>query len=95
MRLVMFFHFDGNRREAVEFYAKDFMTEVRNLMTYGESPATPNNPIADSDKNRVVYAGIFLDNMTAMISDVPTCSSFIPGTNISLIIRINNEAELK
>ena len=29
-------------------------------MTYGEAPADPNNPIADSNKNRVVYAGILL-----------------------------------
>ena len=61
MRLEIFFHFDENCREAVEFYAKTFKAEVRNLMTCGETPADPNNPLADSDKNRVVYVGLLLD----------------------------------
>lgn len=36
----MFLNFDGNCREAAEFYAKVFKMEVGNLMTYGD--ATPN-----------------------------------------------------
>ena len=95
MRLEMFFHFDGNCREAVDFYAKVFKTEVRNLMTYDEAPADPNNPIADSDKNRVVYAGILLDNMTAMFSDVPSGSGFKAGNNISPTISTNDKEEVK
>ena len=95
MRLEMFFFFDGNCCEAVEFYAKVFKTKVRNLMTYNEAPADPNNPIADSDKNRVVYAGILLDNMTAMFSDVPSGSGFKAGNNISPTISTNDKEEVK
>ena len=95
MRLEMFFHFDGNCRQAVEFYAKVFKTEVRNLMTYGETPADPNNPIANSDKNRIVYAGLLLDNMTAMFSDVPSGSSFKIGNNVSPTISTNDKDEVR
>ncbi|MCL2064590.1 MAG: VOC family protein [Candidatus Cloacimonetes bacterium] len=95
MRLEMFFYFDGNCREAVEFYAKVFKTEVRNLMTYGEAPTDPNNPIAESDINRIVYAGILLDNMTAMFSDLPSSSSFKAGNNISPTISTNDKEEIR
>jgi len=95
MRLEMFFHFDGNCREAVDFYAKVFKTEVRNLMTYGEASADPNNPIADRDKNRIVYAGLLLDNMTVMFSDVPSDSGFKSGNNISPTISTNDKEEVR
>ena len=95
MRLEMFFHFDGNCREAVDFYANVFKTEVRNLMTYGEAPANPNNPIADCDKNRIVYAGLLLENMTAMFSDVPSDSGFKIGNNISPTISTNDKEEAR
>ena len=95
MRLELFFHFDGNCREAVEFYAKVFKTEVRNLMTYGDTPADPNHPIADSDKNRIIYAGLLLDNMTAMFSDVPAGSGFKTGNNISPTISTNDKEEVR
>ena len=47
MRLELFFHFDGNCREAVEFYAKVFRTEVSNIMTYGDAPADAKKKLGD------------------------------------------------
>ena len=38
MQLEMFINFNGNCREAVEFYAKVFKSTVNNLMTYGDAP---------------------------------------------------------
>ena len=95
MRFEMFFHFDGNCREAVEFYAQVFQTEVRNLMTYGETPADPNHSLAEADKNRIVYAGILVDNMTVMFSDVPTGAGYKAGNNISPTISYHNHDEVR
>ena len=95
MRLELFFHFDGNCHEAVDFYAKVFSTEVRNLMTYGDTPTDPSHPTPDCDKNRVIYAGLLLDNMTAMFSDVPSGSGFKAGNNISPTISTDDKEEVK
>ena len=38
MKLEMFINFNGNCREAVEFYVKVFKSEAGNLMTYGATP---------------------------------------------------------
>ena len=42
MQLELFINFNGNCREAVEFYAKVFKSSVNNLMTYGEAPPDPD-----------------------------------------------------
>jgi PhnB protein len=57
-KMEMFINFDGNCREAVEFYAKVWGAEVGNLMTYGDAPPDPNHPVADADKERICYAGL-------------------------------------
>jgi len=82
MKLEMFINFDGNCREAVEFYAKVFRSEVKNLMTYGDAPTDPNNPVTEADKNRVIYAGLPVGGMVLMFSDAPAGSRFVKGNNI-------------
>ena len=36
MKFELFINFDGNCHEAVDFYAKVFKSEVKNLMTFGQ-----------------------------------------------------------
>ena len=53
MKLEMFINFDGNCREAVEFYAKVFKAEVGNLITYSDAPPDPNYAVPEADVNRI------------------------------------------
>ena len=69
MQLEMFINFNGNCREAVEFYAKVFRTEVGNIMTYGESPPDPNCPTSETDRDRIMCAGIPVGGMVLMFMD--------------------------
>jgi len=83
MQLEMFINFDGNCREAVEFYARAFRSEVGNLMTYADAPPDPNHPMAEADKDRIMYAGVPIGGMTVMFMDVPTNEPLIVGNNIT------------
>jgi PhnB protein len=82
MQLELFINFDGNCREAVEFYAKVFRSEVVNLMAYGDAPPDPSYPVPEADKDRVIYAGIPIGNITLMFCDTPSGAEFIKGNNI-------------
>jgi len=95
MLLEMFFNFDGDCRDAVEFYAKVFNSSVNNLMTYGNVPPDPNSPIPETDKNRIMYAGVPFDNMVLMCMDVPCGYPFTVGTNISPTISFPDKAEVE
>ena len=94
MQLELFINFDGNCREAAEFYAKVFKSEVNNLMTYGQAPDDPDNPIAEADKERICYSGVRIGGLTVMFSDVPSGSPFVVGNNISPTVSINDKEEV-
>jgi|GEM_PF-51023 len=95
MLLEMFFNFDGDCREAAEFYAKVFKTKVANLMTYGDTPPDAGVPVPDADKDRIMYAGIPFDNMVLMCMDVPSGYPFELGNNISPTLSFADKAEVR
>jgi len=94
MQIELFIYFDGTCREAVEFYAKVFQSEVRNLMTYGDVPPDQNIVVKDADRDRVMYVGIPIDGMTIMFMDVPSDSPLTPGDNIIPTINAPDKSEV-
>jgi len=94
MKLEMFINFNGNCREAVEFYAKVFKSSVNNLMTYGDAPPNPDDPIAEADKDRVMYAGIPFGGMTLMFMDYPSGMDVEAGDAIHPTISTDDKNEV-
>ena len=94
MQLEIFVNFNGNCREAVEFYAKVFKSTVNNLMTYGDAPPDPDHPVPESDRNRVMYAGIPLGGMTMMFMDYPEDSPVTMGDNIQPTVNTDDKEEI-
>ena len=94
MQLELFINFDGNCREAVEFYAKVFKSAVNNLMTYADAPPNPNYTVPEADQNRIMYAGVPIGSIVVMFSDVPAGSKYLCGNNISPTISMNNKDEI-
>ena len=94
MKLEMFINFDGNCREALEFYAKVFKTDVGNLMTYGDAPPDPNYTVPEADRERIMYAGLPMGGMVVMFSDVPAGSEFVQGNNIAPTIGGDDKGEI-
>ena len=94
MKLELFINFNGNCREAVEFYAKVFKSEIHNLMTYGEVPTDPNYPVPEADKDRIMYAGIPFGGMVMMFMDYPSGSEMTVGDNIHPTISTDDKNEI-
>ncbi len=95
MQLELFINFDGNCREAVEFYAGVFRSTVHNLMTYSQVPPDESHPVAPEDMDRVMYAGIPIGGMTVMFMDMPSGSALTVGDNINPTINIDDKEEIK
>ena len=94
MQFSAFLMFDGNCREALEYYKKVFNSEVKNLMTYGDAPPSPNYSIPESDKNRVMYSDIRIGEIDLMFSDVPTGDGITKGDNILLALGVDKKEEV-
>jgi len=94
MKLEMFINFNGNCREAVEFYAKVFKVSVENLTLYSDAPPDPNFEIPECDKNKVMYASIPFGNMTLMFMDYLSCMEYVAGNLIIPSISTNDKSEI-
>ena len=95
MQLELFINFDGNCREAVAFYAQVFQSEVKNLMTFGQAPPDPNYPLAEADRDKIMYADVQIGGITVMFMDMPSGSPLVVGNNINPTISMDRKEEVE
>jgi PhnB protein len=90
-KLNPYISFDGNAREAMEFYKTVFGGELT-LSTFGEAGMTDHGVKPDG----IMHAQLLANNgITLMASDSATgMREFIPGTNMSISLSGDNEEEL-
>lgn len=86
MAVSLFINFNGNCREAVDFYAEVFGTEKSGLMTFGEMPPDPKMPLPEEAKNLVAYVDVKVLDFVLMCSDVFPGTPFVKGNNITISI---------
>ncbi|AIQ53530.1 VOC family protein [Paenibacillus sp. FSL R7-0331] len=95
MSVDVYINFNGNCREAVEFYAKIFGNSDPQIMTFGEAPPNPDYPLPEAAKALVMHARLDVDGSNVMFSDVFPGMPFTAGNNISLALVTRNEEDVK
>ena len=95
MAIDVYINFNGNCREAVEYYAQVFKTEEPKIMTFGDTPPNPEFSIPVEAKNLIMHALLNINGSNVMFSDVFPGSPFTQGNNISLVIVSKNIDEIK
>ena len=95
MSIDVYLNFNGNCREAVDFYAEVFGVEPTNLMTFGDMPPHPDYPLPDEAKNMIMHARLRIQGSTVMFSDVFPGMPFTQGNNVTLSIVSDNEEEIR
>lgn len=76
--------FNGECRQAAEFYADVFQTEKPEFMTFGDSPQNPDYPLPDAAKDLIMHTRLSIKNDVIMFSDTFPGSPVTAGNNISL-----------
>lgn len=95
MSVETYINFNGNCREAVEFYADVFGTEKPKIMLFGDMPSDNGFPLTEATSNLVMHTEIKVMGSTIMFSDVPPDMPFTAGNNISLVLRSDDMDGLK
>ena len=95
MAVNAYIRFNGNCREAVEFYAQVFGLEKPKIMTFGESPSDPEYPMPEEAKELVMHTFLIISGSRVMFSDNVPGMPFVAGNNISLAIVGNDVDEIK
>jgi PhnB protein len=92
MAFDVFLTFDGDCRQALEFYAKTFKQKApEQVMTYGQNPMGSS----EADKERILYACMPICGCTVMFSDCPSDFHSTKGNNIMLTLGLSDENEIK
>lgn len=91
MAINAYLTFNGNCREALDFYTDAFQTAKQPLTTYGQ--ANPSTP--DVDRNRVMHTTLNVFGGTLMLSDVPHGTPYITGNQMSLVLMTDDLAALE
>ena len=91
----LFISFNGECREAVEFYSKVFKSDVLNLMTYSQMPPDSNCTMPEADKDKIMYCSIQIFGFTIMFADVPAGTPFTKGNNFNPTIVTEDMDEIR
>jgi PhnB protein len=87
--------FDGNAREAVQFYEKALGGKMMGITTFGDMPTEPNYPLSDDMKNRVMHAHLKVGEADLMFSDTYEGMPYQPGNSIQIAIHPKEEARAR
>ena len=93
VKLNSYISFNGNAKEAVEFYKSVFGGEV--FMDTYDSFAD-KMPMEEADKGKIMHAFLKGDNgIELMLSDNPSSAPFQTGAQISLTLNGDDEEKLR
>lgn len=95
MAIDIYLNFNGNCREAVEYYVRTFGLEEPKMMTFGELPPNPEHPLPEEANNLILHTMLSIYGSRVMFSDVLPGMHFVEGNNISLSIGLDDEEELR
>jgi PhnB protein len=80
--LCPYLNFNGNAREAMEFYHDIFDGEL-DLNTFGDYHMEVENPL---DSSRIMHASLQTPFGTVMAADILSTMKYIPGNSFSLSV---------
>ncbi len=95
MSLYAYIYFNGNCREAIEYYADIFRAGEPKIMTFGETPAEPEITLPEGTSHLVMFARLNIMGTDVMFSDIFPGMSLTVGNNISLTVTSDNIDEVK
>jgi PhnB protein len=88
MAIENFIYFNGNCKEAVEYYAEVFGLDKPQFMISKDAPGIPDFVGTDEDraKGLIMYAGLKIKDSTVMFADAPNNRKVTMGDNVCLTI---------
>ncbi|TWT01466.1 VOC family protein [Planomicrobium sp. CPCC 101079] len=86
MPIVAYMIFNGNCREAVEYYADVYGAEMQEIMKYGDMPPEEGYELPEAAKDLVMHTAINVYGDEVMFSDAMPGSSVTFGKNINLTV---------
>lgn len=94
MPLNVYLVFDGNCRQAVEYYAEVFNCPKPNILTFGQFHTESDFPMSEEVKNYVMHTFLNINGNDVMFSDSLPGMPFTAGNNFSLAYITKDKDEI-
>ncbi|CAM5190764.1 PhnB protein OS=Ureibacillus acetophenoni OX=614649 GN=SAMN05877842_101202 PE=4 SV=1 [Ureibacillus acetophenoni] len=95
MGVEVYLIFNGNCREAAEFYAEAFKTDKPVIQTFGEAHNDPNFEMPEEVKNLVMHTRLNIAGSRVMFSDNYPGQPFVVGNNVTVAVTSDDEEYLR
>jgi PhnB protein len=86
---------NGNGQEAVKFYQHALGAEVTSMQTFGDMPPSPEHPIPEEAKDRVMNAQLKIGNASLMLSDTFPGQPYQLGSQVTIALLVSEASEAK
>jgi PhnB protein len=94
MQLNAYIMFDGNCRQAFEFYAKALGAKITMLTTYGEMPpGSGTEQFSEADGKRIVHVRLERDGWVLMGCDTHPAMGYKGIEGLSMSLQVASAAE--
>jgi len=90
-QLTPYLSFDGNAKQALEFYKEVLGAEIIGVQTFGEA----DYPTPPEAADRIMHAKLTKGNISLMFSDTFPGQSIVVGNNITLTLEPESEEEIQ
>ena len=98
MALEVYLYFDGNAREAVEFYSKVFDTPLNEIATYADMPTDSDMAIPENAADLIMNTSLMIHGTSVMFSDVYQemgMDTLSVGNNVALVVSDPSEVVIR
>lgn len=86
-KVTPYLFFNGNCKEALDFYSKALDGNIKGIMTYGEA-----NETSADDPDRIIHSQLDIDGQTFMLSDIPkNDQAAIKDRNVYIVLEFDSE----
>jgi PhnB protein len=90
-RPSIYLHFNGNCREAFDYYSRALNGKIEFIQTFGEAPSDGQDMSAFKDQ--IMHVSMDVEGAKIMGSDAPGPYAVTVGSNFSIALNPNSEAE--
>lgn len=95
MAIEAYLNFNGNCREAVEFYSKVFDAPMQDIMSFGDGEPSEEFPIPEEAKHLVMHTHLMIAGDRVMFSDTFPDRPVTMGDNINLTITTGDMDQIR
>ena len=94
MKIIPYLVFNGECKDALNYYKRIFDGEISYLQTYGEMPPQDDMQVPEDYKDKILHGEIKFGDNSLYFSDAIPIMKVKSGSNLSLTVSCESENEI-